>query len=71
MNATDVSELAKRYLVSSKGLSKPQLIRKIQRAQGNLDCFATGKSSCEHIQCPWRVDCLGESDADSSTLLQR
>jgi len=61
MNQTDMRNLAKQYFISDAGLSKANLIRKIQVAEGNVDCFATGKSRCERMDCRWRRDCLGES----------
>lgn len=40
------------------GSSKMELIRRIQRAEGNLDCFGTGKDDCDQFQCCFRDDCL-------------
>jgi hypothetical protein len=65
MHTPELVALAERYLLSTTGLSVPQLVRKIQLAQGNQDCFATGKRSCQQTQCPWRDDCLVPSDTDS------
>ncbi|MCF8211684.1 MAG: hypothetical protein K9K38_20130 [Rhodoferax sp.] len=61
MNKTDLNELAKRYFLASDGKTVPQLIRKIQAAQGHADCFATGKLRCEELTCPWREQCLPDS----------
>jgi len=41
------------------------LIRKIQIAEGHVDCFATGKTHCEQMGCRWRKDCLPESAEDA------
>lgn len=65
MHTPELAALAKRYLLSADGLSVPQLVRKIQLAQGNQDCFASGRRSCEETQCPWRDDCLAQGDPDS------
>ena len=40
------------------GLSKPELIRKVQKAEGNYDCFKTGTDYCDQLQCCFREDCL-------------
>ena len=40
------------------GLSKMELIRRIQRAEGNFDCFGTAKDYCDQFQCSFREDCL-------------
>lgn len=35
------------------------LIRSIQRAEGNPDCFLKGDEDCEQLHCAWRLYCLG------------
>lgn len=64
MNQRDLIELAKKYFIFDAGLSKANLIRKIQVEQGHTDCFATGKRSCDQTTCWWRTDCLSESGED-------
>ena len=34
------------------------LIRSIQRAEGNLDCFQMGMIDCDQMDCKWRTFCL-------------
>ena len=68
MNKNDLIELARRYFIADDGLSMPNLIRKIQVVQGNPQCFATEKRSCDQAACPWREDCLPKFDADDSQL---
>lgn len=63
----DLLELAKRYFISDAGLSEANLIRKIQLAEGHLDCYATGKTSCDEMTCRWRPDCLPEADDKASS----
>ncbi len=36
------------------------LIRSIQRAEGNADCFQRGIIDCEQLDCKWRSFCLEE-----------
>jgi len=38
--------------------SKKDLIKTIQRTEGNYDCFGTARSNCNQISCCWRGDCL-------------
>jgi len=38
--------------------SKKELIRNIQRAEGNFPCFASAGHECNQMSCSWRVDCL-------------
>jgi hypothetical protein len=41
------------------GLRKGEMIRAIQRAEGNQDCFgAAWRYDCPQLGCAWRADCL-------------
>lgn len=61
MNKNELLKLAKRYFIADAGLSEANLIRKIQRAEGSVDCFATGRTGCEQTACPWRKACVSAS----------
>jgi len=37
------------------------LIRSMQRAEGQSDCFGTAEWDCDHIDCAWRKYCLEDS----------
>ncbi len=40
-------------------LSKKELVKTIQRKEGNFDCFASVQSRyCDQMGCLWRVDCI-------------
>jgi hypothetical protein len=39
-------------------LSKKELVKSIQRAEGNFDCFGTAMGNCSQMACCWRVDCV-------------
>jgi hypothetical protein len=39
-------------------LSKTELIRRIQKAEGNFDCFGTAEDYCDQFQCCFREDCF-------------
>jgi hypothetical protein len=39
-------------------LSKKDLIKTIQRNEGNFDCFATAINFCDQLVCCWRSDCI-------------
>jgi hypothetical protein len=39
-------------------LSKAELIRRVQKAEGNFDCFGTAKDYCDQFQCCFRDDCF-------------
>jgi hypothetical protein len=46
-----------------------KLIRSIQRAEGNVDCYCRNVAFCDQLDCVWRDHCLkapeGPSKADS------
>jgi len=52
--------LEKNYLDLTK------LIRSIQRAEGNPDCFHKAQGYCDQLDCAWRPYCL-ENLKDSSS----
>lgn len=40
-------------------LSKKDLVKTIQRTEGNFDCFGSGRNNgCVQMACCWRSDCL-------------
>ena len=41
------------------------LVRSIQRAEGNIDCYRRGRQQCERMDCVWRDHCLKESGGAS------
>lgn len=38
--------------------SKAELIKEIQRKEGNFSCFGTANGSCAHLACCWITDCV-------------
>ena len=59
MNLKDVKGLAQKQGVKTGKMKKEEIIRAIQRAEGNFDCFGTAVSSyCSQRDCLWREDCL-------------
>ena len=52
-------------LINSKTLKQRKyflditaLIRSVQRAEGNIDCFKTENADCDRLDCAWRTYCL-------------
>lgn len=40
-------------------MRKPDLIRAIQMAEGNIPCFGTERCDyCRELSCLWRADCV-------------
>jgi len=60
MHMSEVRERARAAGVEQVGrISKGNLIRSIQRAEGNPDCFgAAWRFDCPQTDCCWRGDCL-------------
>lgn len=62
MKKAELLKLARQYFISDAGLSTANLIRKIQLAEGHVDCYATGKTECDQMGCRWRRSCLNEAN---------
>ena len=61
MTILEIKKLAKKMgLKVNPRMKKAELIRQIQRAEGNFDCFAAATDYCDQHKCLWREDCLGE-----------
>jgi hypothetical protein len=59
MRLSDIEKKARNLGIKDTWkLSKKDLIKSIQRKEGNFDCFGTAKSYCDQLSCAWRVDCL-------------
>ncbi len=59
MNLQQIKAIAKHKDVKAGRMKKVELIRAIQRAEGNRDCFLTGHvTECGQMNCLWRNDCL-------------
>ena len=59
MKMNDVREIAKKRGVRAGKLGKTELIRTIQRSEGNYDCHATSHvQECNQTNCLWRPDCM-------------
>ncbi len=59
MKVQEIREIAKDKGVVPGRMRKTELIKAIQRAEGNFDCFGTAEEgTCSQGQCAWREDCL-------------
>ena len=50
-------------------LDATALIRSVQRAEGNPDCFRRAQADCDQFDCAWRRYCLEDVQVISSTSL--
>ena len=62
MKMKEVRARAQALGVKAKNPSKGDLIRMIQAAEGNFDCFGSAQEYCDQEQCAYREDCLEPQD---------
>ncbi len=60
MKMNEIRTLAKSLGINSFGKSKVELIKEIQRKQGNFDCFGTAMDYCDQLECIFRTSCLSD-----------
>lgn len=59
MKIQEIRTIAKNKGVKTTKMGKTEIIRAVQKAEGNTECYGTGMADkCEQIGCLWREDCL-------------
>jgi hypothetical protein len=59
MNMQEIRGKARELGVKTSRLNKSSLIKSIQLAEGNFDCFASAiDNECDQFDCIWRDDCF-------------
>lgn len=59
MNMKHIREIAKQQGITPGRQTKIELVRMLQSAEGNFDCFAKAYAGyCDQSNCSWRVDCF-------------
>ncbi len=61
MKIDEIKKKAKKIGIKTEKMNKinkTELVRAIQRAEGNFDCFRAGKENCDQFGCCWREDCF-------------
>ena len=59
MKVQEVKAIAKQRGVDPGRMGKEEIIKALQRVEGNNDCFGTAISTgCAQSECLWRGDCL-------------
>lgn len=62
LSKEELIRLAKQHYIFDASLTKIEIIRTIQHAEGNFDCYGTAVSGdCDQSGCRWREDCVTES----------
>ena len=60
MKMHEVRAIAKSLGINSFGKNKVELIKEIQRKQGNFDCYGSAANYCDQLSCLFRSPCLSE-----------
>lgn len=59
MDASQIIRKAEEMGIDPRAVAETDLIRSIQRAEGNVDCYATDRNRmCGQERCLWRKGCL-------------
>lgn len=54
----DVRNIARKMGIDTRNVTMTELIRAIQRAEGNKDCYMSAQVlTCSEKSCLWREDC--------------
>ncbi len=58
MKINDIKEIARQHNIKIGKAKKSELVRSIQKAEGNEECFDSGRATqCGQNACLWRGDC--------------
>ncbi|MDD2581601.1 MAG: SAP domain-containing protein [Desulfuromonadaceae bacterium] len=58
MKINEIKKIASQHNITVGKAKKYELVRSIQEAEGNLQCFKSNKSAeCGQDNCLWREDC--------------
>ena len=58
MTVKELQKMAKELGLKTVGLRKAEVIKAIQKSEGNFDCFGTATDYCDQMNCLFRMDCL-------------
>ncbi len=45
--------------MAASNFNLTDLVRSLQRREGNQDCFRRGLADCDEMECTWRELCMG------------
>ena len=59
MKIQEIQKIAKSMGINTFRMKKTDIVRAIQRAENNMDCFYTPRVEyCGELLCLWREECL-------------
>lgn len=60
MKVQEIKNIVKERGLKPGRLTKTDLVRLLQKEEGNFTCFGTAvEGECDQIGCMWRDDCFG------------
>jgi hypothetical protein len=62
MTFQEIRDMAKKKGINSFGKTKVDLVREIQKSEGNFACFKTAVDHCDQLECCFRTICLTPSE---------
>ncbi len=65
MTIREIRKRAKAAGVTLETTSKAELIRAVQAAEGNPQCFHSGRERCAETGCCWLEDCVPQQFAET------
>lgn len=72
MKMQQILDIARARGINPGRLGKTGLVRAIQRAEGNFDCYATAYDGvCDQYQCLWREDCFAAACRPAAPVRKR
>lgn len=66
MNKKSIKRLAKQRGLQTQRKTSSELIREIQRAEGNFDCFGSAGDYCDQMECLFRENCLQYNEGQTT-----
>jgi hypothetical protein len=64
MKTRDIRKRAMDMGLKADSENKAELVRAIQAAENNPQCFQTGRTSCDQTECCWMEDCIPSQYAE-------
>jgi hypothetical protein len=59
----EIQKMAKNIGINTFQMKKKDMILAIQRAENNIECFATARVEyCQELKCLWRDDCISMNE---------
>ena len=69
MRFQEIRKVAKGMDINTYRMKKTDIIRVIQKTEGNIDCYGTARvESCQEQMCLWKNDCLSLNNGGKGSV---